>query len=150
MIMRWLLALIAFPALAQWDSIDIRFEGVGCASCIESLPERLRRLRGVESVELDSEAGRIRLKLAAQNRVRIEQIRDFIEQDGTKAREAKVEGRGTVSRADGAWLFRPEGQSTNYRLLWKTAAQPPQPNSVTRIKGRMARLRGEPVEIEID
>jgi copper chaperone CopZ len=145
MTIRWLLLFIAWPALAQWDLIEIRFEGLNCASCLESLPERLKRVRGVETVHIDSGKGWISLKLAPQNRVRIEQIRDFIEQDGTKALEAKVEGRGVATLLDGVWQFRLEGQSATYRLVGNT-----QPEKRTRIKGRMPRLRGESLEIQID
>ncbi|MBM3813655.1 MAG: heavy-metal-associated domain-containing protein [Acidimicrobiia bacterium] len=114
--MRWCFLLFALPAFPQWQSLEFRFQGVGCASCIESLPARLERLRGVESAEVDAKSGTLKLKLAPQNRVRLEIVRDFIEQDGTKAVSAIVSGKGSLERKEGLLFFYLEGQSTSYRV----------------------------------
>jgi cation transport ATPase len=91
-----LFLLSAASCAAQFRVVEISFKGVGCASCIESLPSRVQRLRGVESAAVDAQAGVLTVKLAEQNRVRLEQIRDFVEQDGAKAVRAVVEVKGEV------------------------------------------------------
>jgi cation transport ATPase len=108
---------LAAPCFGQFVSMEFRFEGIGCASCMESLPERVKRLRGVESAAVDAEHGTLKLRLAAANRVRIEQVRDMIEQDGTKTRSAEVEVRGQVLREDGKWILQPAGVSARYEIL---------------------------------
>lgn len=108
--------LAAAPLLAQFDSIELAFEGVGCASCIESMPPRIKRMRGVEEVSVDAPASRLKVRLAASNRVRLEQVRDVIQQDGTKVRSAEVTARGTVSRQDGKWMFQPVPGGASYVL----------------------------------
>jgi len=110
------LCVLALPCLGQWETFEIRFEGVGCSSCIESLPGRVQRLRGVESAEVGASSGILRVKLAAENRVRLEQVRDMIEQDGTKARSAMVSGRGQLRQEAGQWLFRIPSQNVDYLL----------------------------------
>ena len=84
--MRWLgfvlFFVLAASCPAQFRTVEMTFQGVGCASCLESLPSRVQRLRGVESATVDAKAGVLTVKLAEQNRVRVEQIRDFVEQDG--------------------------------------------------------------------
>ncbi len=102
--MRFLLLLAALPALAQVRSIEVTFEGMGCASCIESMPARMKRMRGVESAAVEGNV--LKITLAAENRVRIEQVRDAIEQDGTKARKAVSVLKGEVAREGEKWVLR--------------------------------------------
>ena len=111
-----LLLSLPLPMSAQFVMIELRFEGVGCVSCVESMPERVRRIRGVESATVDKEKGMLTLKLGSPNRVRLEQVRDAIEQDGTKARSARVVARGLVSKEDGTWTLQPTGPPTKYSL----------------------------------
>jgi hypothetical protein len=106
--MRTLLSLFllaALPVVAQFRAIDVSFQPSECATCTASLPERLQRIRGIESAEVDAAGGTLRLRLAAANRVRLEQIRDAIEQDGSKARSASVEVAGEVAKEGGAWIL---------------------------------------------
>jgi len=100
------LPLLPAAALAQFQWIEITFDGVGCASCVESLPARMQRMRGVESAKVDAAKGTLQVRLAAENRVRVEQVRDAIEQDGTKVRRAVVSIRGVVAGEGGAWTLK--------------------------------------------
>ncbi|MEZ5352992.1 MAG: heavy metal-associated domain-containing protein [Bryobacteraceae bacterium] len=105
-------ALLAAPASAQFRKIDIAFEGIGCASCVESLPPRMKRIRGVETAQVDAAKGTLTLTLAPENRVRLEQVRDAIQQDGTKAKSAAVEARGQIVKSDAGWTLQfPRGVS---------------------------------------
>jgi copper chaperone CopZ len=105
-------AATTVPLAAQLRSVDLLFSGIECASCLESLPARLQRMRGVESVKVDAPRQIVEIRLAAQNRVRLEQIRDAIEQDGTKARQASLIVEGTLSEEGGRWLLKlPNGGS---------------------------------------
>ena len=107
-------AALATPCSAQFQSIELTFEGVGCQPCIDSLPERLRRIRGVESASVDAERGVVSVRLAAENRVRIEQIRDFLEQDGTKTRRAVVRVAGEVRREGDRFVLQPPNLPASY------------------------------------
>jgi cation transport ATPase len=111
-----LFLLAALPSLAQFRSIEVTFEGIGCASCMESLPARIQRLRGVESATVDAQHGTLKIQLAEQNRVRIEQVRDMIEQDGTKTKTAVVTVKGELSQADGKWVLQPPSLPTAYEV----------------------------------
>src|SRR5262249_34718168 len=104
-----LFAVAALPGWAQFRSIEVTFEGIGCASCMESLPGRMQRLRGVESATVDAPRGVLKIRLAEQNRVRLEQVRDMIEQDGTKTKAATVEVKGELAQVDGKWVLQPPG-----------------------------------------
>lgn len=111
-----LLILLVLPGAAQFRSVKMWFSGVGCASCIESMPERMRRLRGVEEAKVNAQEGTLEVQLAQENRVRFEQIRDLIEQDGTKVTRAAVRISGEVSNAEDRWILKPAGGSLAYEL----------------------------------
>src|SRR4051794_21203497 len=107
-----LIVLATLPSRAQFRSVKLWFSGVGCDSCTESMPERLRRLRGVESAKVDAAEGTLDVQLAEQNRVRFEQIRDLIEQDGTKVTRAFVRVMGDVSKVGDRWMLKPAASSS--------------------------------------
>jgi copper chaperone CopZ len=102
---------------AQLRSVDLSFEGIECASCVESLPARIQRLRGVESAKVDAAKQILAVRLAAENRVRLEQIRDAVEQDGTKTRQATVTIQGTLVEEGNRWFLKvPNGSSFEISL----------------------------------
>jgi len=86
------LGCFAAPSFAQFKELRLEVQGTDCISCNASLPERLKRVRGVDSVALEGNTAV--LKFAAENRVRFEQIRDMIEQDGTKVKAASFVAKG--------------------------------------------------------
>jgi copper chaperone CopZ len=113
---------LSLPASAQFRTIEIQFEGIGCASCIESLPSRIQRMRGVTSATIDAQKQILKVELAEANRVRVEQIRDAIEQDGTKTVKASVTVRGELAEKDGKWVLRLPGVPATYEV---SSATPP-------------------------
>ena len=141
----FLLALAAaLPSMAQFRSIEITFTGIGCVSCIESLPARMQRIRGVESATVDARLGVLKIQLAGQNRVRIEQIRDAIEQDGTKTKTAAVSVRGTLTQLEGKWILQPESVSSSYEI----DGSPPAPGAYI-VSGDVTQLRPDSGRIVI-
>src|SRR5262245_19485790 len=111
-----LLILLTVPSWAQFRSMEITFEGSGCASCMESLPTRIQRLRGVESSTVDAQRGVLKIRLAEQNRVRLEQVRDMIEQDGTKVKSATIAVKGELAKVDGKWVLQPPALPSSYEV----------------------------------
>jgi len=131
-----LLLFASLSALAQFRSIEVTFEGIGCASCMESLPSRMQRLRGVESATVDAQHGTLKIQLAEQNRVRLEQVRDMVEQDGTKAKTAVVTVKGELSQTQGKWVLQPPSLPSAYEL----EAESPSPGTFT-VVGQVVKLR---------
>jgi hypothetical protein len=126
------------PAWAQFRSMELTFEGIGCASCMESLPGRVGRIRGVESATVDAQHGVLRVLLAEQNRVRLEQIRDMIEQDGTKVKTATITVQGDLARVDGKWILQPPSLPASYEV---EAASPAA--GKCKVAGEVVQLRPE-------
>lgn len=145
-----LLLSTALPAMAQLRSVELKFEGVNCAPCLESLPARIQRMRGVESASVDPAKGLLTVKLAASNRVRLEQIRDTVEQDGTKAIQATVSVAGQLSEESpnsGKWRLQLPGNAGAFLISFDGAPPSAQysgkagPAAVT---GAIGTLRPEP------
>ena len=131
-----LLILLSVPAWAQFRSIEITFQGIDCASCMESLPSRIQRLRGVESATVDPQRNVLKIQLAEQNRVRLEQVRDMIEQDGTKVKSASVTVKGELAQVDGKWVLQPPSLPASYEV----EAASPAAGTFT-VSGEVAKLR---------
>jgi cation transport ATPase len=130
--------LLTLTASAQFRSMEIAFQGIDCASCMESLPSRLQRVRGVESATVDLKRGVLKIQLAEQNRVRLEQVRDMIEQDGTKVKSATVTVKGELAQVDGKWVLQPPALPASYEV----EAASPAAGSVT-VSGEVTKLRPE-------
>jgi hypothetical protein len=113
--------LAALPACAELKMLRVEFEPSDCATCTQSLPERIRRIRGVASARLsEGKPPRLDLEFAAGNRVRFGRVRETIEQDGTKWVKAHVEASGLCEKQGDGWVFK----------LFEGAG--------TRMKGRVA------------
>lgn len=72
----------------------------------------LRKMKGVESVEIDEAAKVVRVVLLPDNRVRLEAIRDLIKGVGFAPTSAGVKVRGKASQGE----FQVDGLDQKYRL----------------------------------
>ena len=101
--MRRLFALLlASAGVGSGQLIEARIEfhdTTGCVSCAESLQGRLERVRGVEEVSLDLDAGVIEIVFAEDNRVRLAPLRARITQDGTDIAAMRIVARGLLDDA---------------------------------------------------
>ncbi len=120
----------------------MNFTGVNCASCVESLPGRLKRIRGVDEVRVNAERGAVVVELAGENRVRPEQIRDAIQQDGTRVSAAKVVVRGTLSETQGRPTLKPSGSAQSHELLLDSTRRALW-ESLRATPDRLVRVEGE-------
>src|SRR5262245_15100867 len=95
-----LLTGFAWCSSAEFRWIQLSFNGLDCASCAEFVQGKLSKNRGIESVEVDLKAGHVTVALKPENRVRLDQVRDFVQQSGFTPQEARVKLRGTAAKAD--------------------------------------------------
>ena len=111
-----LLLAAALSASAEFRRVELDFEGTGCASCVESLPDRLGRVRGVENVAVDLERNRISVHLASGNKTRLAPLISRITQDGTKILRVEVVVLGAIARQGEQLTFQPSGFTETYQL----------------------------------
>jgi copper chaperone CopZ len=119
-----LLLATAVCSSAEFRRIEIDFEGTGCASCAESLPERLKRVRGVERAEVDLDRNRVTVHLEPGNKTRLAPVVSRITQDGTKIRRVETVARGTITRQGSALSFQLSEVNETYHLRAPESASP--------------------------
>jgi copper chaperone CopZ len=116
--MRLAILLLAstLGASAEFRQVTVDLEGVDCAACLESLPGRLERVRGMETVGIDVDLRRVTMRLAAGNEVRLAPLLARLTQGGTKIRRVETVVRGAITRQDDKLAFQPAGLAETYRL----------------------------------
>ncbi len=95
------LLFLLLPLRAEFLKIEIGFGGMECASCTDFLESRFARNRGVKSVHVDKAKGILTLELKPENKLRLDQVRDQVQQGGFTPKRIHVVVQGEA-QADGA------------------------------------------------
>ena len=136
-----LLLLLATAARAEFLEIRVFIQDMNCQPCSENLAAAFKRMRGVESVDIDLKEGTVSLKFAAQNRLGPEQVWDAIKRVGFTPGNTDVKVRGSVKDGkldvpESGKSFALEGRADNadsVEIQGKTAP-PPDPRTPISIK----------------
>lgn len=98
-----LLGFALFPAVvsAELRHVQITVTGLDCASCARAMIASVRKLEGVESVEVSPEKGLVEIALKADNTVTLPQLRRTIRSNGNETKHAQIAGRGRIVERDG-------------------------------------------------
>jgi hypothetical protein len=107
------------PALGQLREVTIELRPTDCVTCMESLPERMKRVRGVAGAEMQEAPARVLVRLEADNRVRLTRLLDVVLQDGTGIARVALRAAGEVFD-EGGWRFRV--LAGDRALRWRGAA----------------------------
>ena len=91
------LLFLAWSLRAEFLRIQVTVHDMDCQSCSASLESIFKRMRGVESAEVDYKAGTILISLGPQNRISVEQIWDAVKRVGFTPAETKVQVRVVVA-----------------------------------------------------
>ncbi|MCC6389877.1 MAG: heavy-metal-associated domain-containing protein [Bryobacterales bacterium] len=116
--MRFLFPLLLClgPLPAEYLRIEQSFAAMDCASCAGFIQKKLARNPGVESVNVDRKKNVVTVALKPGNKVRLRQVRDFVEQSGFKPREAEVVVLGTASVERGITTLKIADSEDSIRL----------------------------------
>lgn len=112
-----------FSLRAEFISVQMTVSGMDCASCVTGLEARLKRLRGVKTVELKPEKNLLSLELLDGNTVRIDRIRDDIKGVGFAPKDAKIRARGRATKEHGIWIFMLEGSNQRFVLSFSESIE---------------------------
>lgn len=107
-----LLLILAGVARAEFLRIEMGFGGMECASCSQFIENRFSRNPGVESVSIDKQKSAVILKLKPGNKVRLTQVRDFVQQSGFTPKDAQVVVRGVPEVEQGNTSLKIDGIGT--------------------------------------
>lgn len=100
----------------------------------------IKKIDGVESVNVSLNQGRASIVLKPGNTVRLEQIDQAVKNNGFTPRDARIKVRGQVTVIDGKTKFKVLGTNEMYDLVTE-AAHP-------RLNGDLAEHAGKDVVIE--
>ena len=119
-------------------------------TCAYAVRGALKKISGVESVEVSLNKGLATMKLAPGNTVRLDQVWDTIKNNGFTTKETRVVARGEVSNVKGKLRFKLTGMEQTLDLI--TAPKATQIlERLNRHTGRRAIIEGRmtPVAIEV-
>jgi copper chaperone CopZ len=124
------LLISACGVRAEFLHIQVSVRDMNCESCSESLGSILKRMRGVEKVEIDYKAATVRMDLAAQNRIGVEQVWEAIKRVGFTPGATTVDVRGVVSAGqidvrEASKIYQIEGRAPDGETELKGTTEPP-------------------------
>ena len=107
---RTAVATIAFlftatAASAELQRVEFKLEGMNCAYCNGAMTAALKKLEGVQSVELSPEQGSAVIRLKADNKITLEQLRRLVRSTGYATKDAVIIARGRIVATGGSDAF---------------------------------------------
>src|SRR5688572_7277940 len=88
--------LTAATASAELQRVGFKLDGMNCAYCNGAMTAALKKLDGVLSVELSPEQGSAVIRLKADNKITLEQLRRLVRSTGYATKEAVIIARGRI------------------------------------------------------
>jgi mercuric ion binding protein len=95
----------ATTASAELQRVDFKLDGMNCAYCNGAMTAALKKLDGVESVELSPEQGSAVIRLKADNKITLEQLRRLVRSTGYATKDAVIIARGRIVATGGSDAF---------------------------------------------
>jgi copper chaperone CopZ len=92
-----LMVLIPAPGRAELRQAEFKLPGMDCAYCNGAMSTAIKKLDGVESVELDAARGAAVIRLKADNKITLQQLRRVIKSVGYEAKGADITARGRIA-----------------------------------------------------
>jgi hypothetical protein len=83
----------------------------------------IKRIEGVESVNISLNRGLAEIRLHPRNTVRVEQILRAVTNNGFTPKEARISAVGTVLSREDKLRFQASGSNQNFDLLMQNAAK---------------------------
>ncbi len=135
---RWVVALLALllaiPVTSEAEILgaELQVNGMSCPFCAFGIEKKLRRVDGVQEVEVLLDEGRVRLTFRANNAATVGALEDAVAGAGFKLSGMKLKVQGTLI-ADDSNPVLDAGGKVRFRLLESD-------------NGRMKPISGEALE----
>ncbi len=101
-----LLGLGSFKsALAQVEKVEIRVDGLACPFCAYGLEKKLKKIEGVEKVQINVQDGIATLRSRKGKSVEVENLESVVKDAGFTPREITAIIVGKVRQSDGTLVF---------------------------------------------
>ena len=119
------------PVSAELRRVRIDVPGMDCASCARAMSGAVKKIDGVEAVDLSPEQMSVEIRLRADNRVTLERIRREMRAFGYPTKDAAITARGTIADRDGTAVL----DLLNGSTLALTEKPPSPPAGIVEITG---------------
>jgi copper chaperone CopZ len=97
----FVLTVAPSPASAELRTIKFKLAGMDCAYCNGAMDRAIKKLEGVESIELLPEKGTAEIRLKADNKITLRDLRRIIKSTGYTPGDAEITARGRIAGAGG-------------------------------------------------
>ena len=91
--------LLPSVARAELRRVEFKLPGMDCAYCNGAMSTAVKKLDGVEAVELIVEKAAAVIRLKADNTITLQQLRRVIKSVGYDAKDAEITARGRITNA---------------------------------------------------
>jgi copper chaperone CopZ len=91
---------LSVNSFAQLLTVDLTIFGMDCAICAHGVRTGLKKIDGVETVDVSLEQGLARVQLKPTNKVTLQKIQTVVKKNGFSPKSAKVQLRGTIQHRE--------------------------------------------------
>lgn len=128
---------------AQITKVDQEVFGMDCAPCAYGLERGLKKMDGIEKVQVSLNDGKAYLDLTANNSLSLKQIQEKVKVNGFSAKNAEIVIKGTLVEQDGNYAIQ-TGKET-FAIADETS------NSLrSRLKSGIVKVKGTVQDEEDD
>lgn len=98
-------------AMAQLIKVDQEVFGMDCAPCAYGLERGLKKMDGLEKVQVSLNDGKAYLILAADNKLTLKKIQEIVKKNGFSAKNAEVTLSGQLVKKESEWQINVNGET---------------------------------------
>ncbi len=101
---------------AEVEGIELRVDGLSCPFCSLGLEKKLKRVKGVEGVQVHMKQGITEVQSNPKEAPDLAAIRKAVKEAGFTLRDFRLTVIGSIVRKDEAWVLRSTGDETQFLL----------------------------------
>lgn len=98
-------------AMAQLIKVEQEVFGMDCAPCAYGLERGLKKLDGLEKVQVSLNEGKAYLSLSSENNTTLREIQDNVKKNGFSARNAEIISFGELYKSGNEWILKVNSES---------------------------------------
>ena len=112
------LSVVCVPeSAAEVEGIELQVDGLSCPFCSLGLEKKLKRVGGVEGVQVHMKQGITEVQSRPEVPLNLEDIRQAVKEAGFTLRKIRLTVKGRVVRENEAWVLQSSGDETRYLLF---------------------------------
>ncbi len=111
------LSVVSLPeSAAEVEGIELRVDGLSCPFCSLGLEKKLKRVKGVEGVQVHMKQGITEVQSKPEEAPDLAAIRKAVKEAGFTLRDFRITVIGSIVREDEACVLQSTGDETQFLL----------------------------------